>query len=201
MVGGTELLRCWSSVCDLALGPLISLVIYDSRKARRKLIMRLHHRRRRADRRAGLRRLRTSPGTRPVYVAFSIGPPRNRHARATSAIRSSPRRAIPQYREAAAGRAAAASAIERAGGGSATMRCSSRSVGNEEHARPKFYVPLRDRARQHPPARASDHRRAREASIRESKPLLDDGDARSHAFRRSACAGCRFSIVRDSGPR
>ena len=37
MIGGTELFELVVS-CDLALGPLISLVIFDSRKSRRKLI-------------------------------------------------------------------------------------------------------------------------------------------------------------------
>ena len=55
MIGGTELFLLVVG-CDLALGPLISLVIYNSRKSRRALHHRLFHRRCRTDLRAGLRR-------------------------------------------------------------------------------------------------------------------------------------------------
>ena len=68
MVGGTELFEL-VVVCDLALGPLISLVIYDSRKARREADHGLLHRRRGAARRAGLRRVHRrghAPGVRGI---------------------------------------------------------------------------------------------------------------------------------------
>ena len=96
---------CWWSVCDLALGPLISLVIYNSRKARRKLIIDYTI--------VGVVQLAALvygvyivAGTRPVYVAFSTDRIESRHRRATSATRSSPRRAIRAYANAAARRAA-----------------------------------------------------------------------------------------------
>ena len=68
MIGGTELFLLVVG-CDLALGPLISLVIYNSRKSRRAADHRLLHRRRRTDRRAGLRRVHPrghAPGVRGV---------------------------------------------------------------------------------------------------------------------------------------
>jgi hypothetical protein len=69
MIGGTELFMLVVG-CDLALGPLISLVIYNSRKSRRELI---------ADYSivgavqiaALVYGVFVLAGTRPVYVAFS----------------------------------------------------------------------------------------------------------------------------------
>jgi hypothetical protein len=69
MIGGTELFLLVVG-CDLALGPLISLVIYDSRKSRRALIfdyslvgvVQIG---------ALLYGVHTLAATRPVYVAFS----------------------------------------------------------------------------------------------------------------------------------
>jgi hypothetical protein len=69
MIGGTELFLLVVG-CDLALGPLISLVIYDSRKSRRALIfdytlvgaIQIF---------ALLYGVHTLAATRPVYVAFS----------------------------------------------------------------------------------------------------------------------------------
>jgi len=69
MIGGTELFLLVVG-CDLALGPLISLVIYNSRKARSKLVMDYTI--------IGLLQIAAMvygvfvvAGTRPVYVAFS----------------------------------------------------------------------------------------------------------------------------------
>ena len=69
MVGGTKLFEL-VVVCDLVLGPLISLVIYDSTKARGKLIMDYSI--------IGAIQLAAMiygvyivAGTRPVYVAFN----------------------------------------------------------------------------------------------------------------------------------
>ena len=56
MIGGTELFLLVVG-CDLALGPLISLVIYNSRKIAARAPDRLLHRWRRAARRTGVRRV------------------------------------------------------------------------------------------------------------------------------------------------
>jgi len=70
MIGGTELFMLVVG-CDLALGPLISLVIYNSRKSRRELITDY----------AVIGAVQIAAlvygvtilaGTRPVYVAFSL---------------------------------------------------------------------------------------------------------------------------------
>jgi hypothetical protein len=70
MIGGTELFMLVVG-CDLALGPLISLVIYDSRKSRRALIFDYSI--------VGAIQIAamvygvyTLAATRPVYVAFSF---------------------------------------------------------------------------------------------------------------------------------
>src|SRR4051794_15319474 len=69
MIGGTELFMLVVG-CDLALGPLISLVIYNSRKSRRELLVDYTV--------VGIIQLAALgygvyvvAGTRPVYVAFS----------------------------------------------------------------------------------------------------------------------------------
>ena len=69
MIGGTELFLLVVG-CDLALGPLISLVIYNSRKSRRELITDYSI--------VGVVQIAALvygvvilAGTRPVYVAFS----------------------------------------------------------------------------------------------------------------------------------
>ena len=69
MVGGTKLFEL-VVICDLVLGPLISLVIYDSTKARWKLVMDYSI--------IGVIQLAAMiygvyivAGTRPVYVAFN----------------------------------------------------------------------------------------------------------------------------------
>ena len=69
MIGGTELFMLVVG-CDLALGPLISLVIYNSRKSRRQLLMDYSV--------VGAVQLAALvygvfilAGTRPVYVAFN----------------------------------------------------------------------------------------------------------------------------------
>jgi hypothetical protein len=70
MIGGTELFMLVVG-CDLALGPLISLVIYNSRKSRRELITDYSI--------VGTLQIAALvygvsilAGTRPVYVAFSV---------------------------------------------------------------------------------------------------------------------------------
>jgi hypothetical protein len=69
MIGGTELFMLVVG-CDLALGPLISLVIYNSRKPRRELV--LDYALVGAVQLAALAYgIYILAGTRPVYVAFS----------------------------------------------------------------------------------------------------------------------------------
>ncbi|HYJ41213.1 MAG TPA: TfpX/TfpZ family type IV pilin accessory protein [Steroidobacteraceae bacterium] len=70
MIGGTELFMLVVG-CDVALGPLISLVIYNSRKSRRKLIIDYTI--------VGIVQIAALvygvsivAGTRPAYVAYSI---------------------------------------------------------------------------------------------------------------------------------
>lgn len=69
MIGGTELFMLVVG-CDLALGPLISLVVYNSRKSRRKLVFDYTV--------IGILQIASLiygvyvvAGTRPVYVAFN----------------------------------------------------------------------------------------------------------------------------------
>ena len=70
MIGGTELFELVVG-CDLVLGPLVSLVIYDSRKSRRKLvfdyvvvgILQIA---------AMIYGIYVIAGSRPVYIAFSV---------------------------------------------------------------------------------------------------------------------------------
>jgi hypothetical protein len=69
MIGGTKLFQLVVG-CDLALGPLISLVIYNSRKSRRELVIDYSI--------VGALQLAALvygvmivAGTRPVYIAFS----------------------------------------------------------------------------------------------------------------------------------
>ena len=123
MIGGTELFLLVVG-CDLALGPLISLVIYNSRKSRRKLVidytivgvvqLAAH----------GLRRLhrrRHAPGVRGLQQGPARSGDRARH----HATRSSRRRAIPHTRICrSTGRVWWRS---RYRGKSSRMRCSSRS--------------------------------------------------------------------------
>ena len=70
MIGGTELFELVVG-CDLALGPLISLVVYNSRKSRRKLVFDYFV--------VGILQIAALiygiwviAGSRPVYVAFSV---------------------------------------------------------------------------------------------------------------------------------
>jgi hypothetical protein len=136
MIGGTELFMLVVG-CDLALGPLISLVIYNSRKSRRELIIDYTI--------VGAIQLAALiygvfilAGTRPVYVAFS-----------TDRIEIVTARDINENELAAAGNPAYRSlplsgprfvgvVVPEADHNDALFQALS---GNEEHARPRFYVP------------------------------------------------------------
>ena len=136
MVGGTELFLLVVG-CDMALGPLISLVIYNSRKSRRELItdytiigaVQLA---------ALIYGVYIVAGTRPVYVAFS----KDRIEVVTA-------REIDK-RELAAARNPAYADLPLTGMRFVAIQVRAEDqqdalfqsvAGNEEHQRPKFYAP------------------------------------------------------------
>lgn len=136
MIGGTELFLLVVG-CDMALGPLISLVIYDSRKSRRELITDYSI--------IGVIQLAALvygvyivAGTRPVYVAFS----KDRIEIVTARdIRDT---------ELAAARDPAWADLPLTGPRMVAIQVPEQDqqdalfqsvAGNEEHQRPKFYVP------------------------------------------------------------
>ena len=136
MIGGTELFLLVVG-CDLALGPLLSLVIYDSRKSRGKLVfdyvvvgaVQLA---------AMIYGVYVVAGTRPVYVAFSgdrfeIVTARDITDKELAAARS------PEYRNLPlTGPRFVNVVISRADHDDALFEA---LAGNEEHQRPKFYQP------------------------------------------------------------
>lgn len=135
MIGGTELFMLVVG-CDLALGPLISLVIYNSRKSRLKLIFDYTV--------VGAVQLSALTygvfilaGTRPVYIAFNTDRIEIVAARdiddkelaaAPAAYRTLPLTG-PRY---------VGVAVPMEDRNDALFQALS---GNEEHMRPKFYVP------------------------------------------------------------
>jgi len=136
MVGGTKLFEL-VVVCDLVLGPLISLVIYDKSKGRRKLVIDYTI--------VGVVQLAAMiygvyivAGTRPVYVAFS----KDRIEVVTA-------REIDK-RELAAARNPAYADLPLTGMRFVAIQVPAEDqqdalfqsvAGNEEHQRPKFYAP------------------------------------------------------------
>jgi hypothetical protein len=139
MVGGTELF--WLVVgCDLALGPLSSLVVYNSRKARWKLVLdysvigcvQLA---------AMVYGLYIVAGTRPVYVAFSL----DRLEVVTAFDIKDSERALardPRYLSLPwNGPRLVSIKVPKADYDDALWQS---LEGNEEHQRPKFYVPYED---------------------------------------------------------
>jgi len=136
MVGGTKLFEL-VVVCDLVLGPLISLVIYDKSKGRRKLVLDYTI--------VGVVQLAAMiygvyivAGTRPVYVAFSkdrfeIVVARDITDQELAAARD------PQYAKLPLdGPHLVAIRVPAADQQDALFQS---VAGNEEHARPKFYAP------------------------------------------------------------
>lgn len=136
MVGGTKLFEL-VVVCDLVLGPLISLVIFDSTKARWKLVMdysivavvQLA---------AMIYGVFIVAGTRPVYVAFNKDRIEVVTARDISAA------------ELAAARDPAYADLPWSGPRFVAIRVPKEEAqdalfqslnGNEEHQRPKFFIP------------------------------------------------------------
>ena len=136
MVGGTKLFEL-VVICDLVLGPLISLVIYDSTKARWQLIMDYSI--------VGAIQLAAMiygvyivAGTRPVYVAFN-----------QDRIEVVTAREIAD-REVAAARDPAYADLPFDGPRLVAVRVPAEEqqdalfqsiAGNEEHQRPKFFAP------------------------------------------------------------
>jgi hypothetical protein len=136
MIGGTELFMLVVG-CDSALGPLISLVIYNSRKSRRELvidytivaIVQLA---------AMIYGVYIVAGTRPVYVAFNtdrleVVTARDISDRELAAARD-PRYARLPYD----GPHFVSIQVPAADQQDALLQSVS---GNEEHNRPKFYAP------------------------------------------------------------
>jgi len=136
MIGGTELFMLVVG-CDLALGPLLSLVIYNSRKSRRALLLDY----------AIVGTIQIAAlvygvtivaGTRPVYVAFN-----------TDRIEIVTARDI-EDKELAEARDAAYRTLSLTGPRYVGIKVPKEEhndalfqalSGNEEHMRPKFYVP------------------------------------------------------------
>jgi len=139
MIGGTELF--WLVVgCDLALGPLVSLVIYNSRKARWKLVMdysiigSLQVA-------AMVYGLYIVAGTRPVYVAFVLDRIEVVTAFDISDSELAQARDPRYLRLPWTGPRLVSIKVPREDYNDAMDQS---LMGNEEHQRPKFYVPYQD---------------------------------------------------------
>jgi len=136
MIGGTELFALVVGT-DLALGPLISLVIYDSRKARRVLITDYAI--------VGTVQIAALvygvfilAGTRPVYVAFSHDRLEITSARDISDAELAAARDPRYARLPLAGPRLISIEVPDADRDDALFASLN---GNEEHMRPKFFVP------------------------------------------------------------
>jgi len=136
MVGGTELFLLVVG-CDLVLGPLLSLVIYDSRKSRRALVVDYSV--------VGAVQIGmliygvyVVAGTRPVEVAFSKDRLEVVTARDVSDEELAAAR-LPQYRKLSlTGPRYVSIQVPAADQQDALFQS---VAGNEEHQRPKFYAP------------------------------------------------------------
>jgi hypothetical protein len=138
MIGGTELFLLVVG-CDLALGPLMSLVLYNSRKSRRELILDYSM--------VGTIQIAALVyglvvmfGARPVYVAFSVDRyeivmaadlRKQELAAAKDPVFSKPPLTGPRFVAVVVPPAERSDAIYQAA-----------VLHNEEHQRPRFYVPL-----------------------------------------------------------
>src|SRR3954469_17436699 len=137
MIGGTELFLLVVG-CDLVLGPLVSLVVYDSRKSRRALLVDYGT--------IGVLQLAALiygvyvvAGTRPVYVAFDgdrfeIVAARDIRDAELAAARSPGYRSLPLT-----GPRFINVVVPPADHNDALFEA---LAGNEEHQRPKFYLPF-----------------------------------------------------------
>jgi hypothetical protein len=143
MIGGTELFLLVVG-CDLALGPLISLVIYNSRKSRRELITDYSI--------VGAVQIAALvygvfilAGTRPVYVAFSkdrleVVSARNIRDAELAAARDPLHGSLP-----ITGLRYVAIEVPAADSQDALFQA---LEGNEEHMRPRFFVPYESQLEQ-----------------------------------------------------
>ncbi len=135
MVGGTELFMLVVG-CDLALGPLISLVIYNSRKSRRELLIDYTL--------VGIVQISALvygvcivAGTRPVYVAFSGDRLEVVTAREISGVELNA--ATEPYRSLPLGGPRYVNVVVPPNQSQDALIQS--LTGNEEHHRPKFFAP------------------------------------------------------------
>jgi hypothetical protein len=168
MIGGTELFLLVAG-CDLALGPLMSLVLYNSRKTRRALVIDYSL--------VGLIQIAALVygvvvmfGARPVYVAFSVDRyeivmaadlRKEELVAARDPVYSKPPLTGPRYVAVVVPPEERSDAMYQAV-----------VAQNEEHHRPRFYVPLESEIGQ-------IRKRARpladlEARKPESKPLIEE---------------------------
>ncbi len=140
MIGGTELFLLVVG-CDLALGPLMSLVIYNSRKSRRELVVDYSV--------VGVIQIAALvygvmivAGTRPVYIAFNT----DRYEIVTAFDIPDTELAAardPQYGKLPwTGPRFVAVSVPAAEQQDAMFKA---VEGLEEHQRPKFYAPLPDK--------------------------------------------------------
>jgi len=166
MIGGTELFMLVVG-CDLALGPLISLVIYNSRKSRRQLI---------ADYSivgtvqiaALVYGVFVLAGTRPVYVAFNHDRLEVVTAREISDAELAAAK-TPLYKSLPlTGPRLVGIEVPKADAQDAMFQA---AAGNEEHMRPRFYVPY-ESLREKILGRAKTLEELEKKHPR-SKPLLD----------------------------
>jgi len=178
MIGGTELFVLVIG-CDLALGPLISLVIYNSRKSRRKLVMDYAI--------VGVVQMAALiygvsilAGTRPVYVAFSTDRievvtareiQRDELAQAKDPKYSSLPWTGPRFVAIEVKDSERVDALDKA------------LAGREEHVRPKFYVPYESkveeiRARAKPLAELTHGRPKVQPLVDEAMKKIDVPPAR-----------------------
>jgi len=136
MIGGTELFMLVVG-CDLALGPLLSLVIYSSRKSRRELVMDYSL--------VGAIQIAALvygvfilAGTRPVYVSYTVDRLEVVTARdITDAELAAARR--PEYAtRSLTGPRWVATQVPQADNNDALLEG---LKGNDVYLRPKFYVP------------------------------------------------------------
>ena len=136
MIGGTELFLLVVG-CDVVLGPLLSLVIYDTRKSRLALIVDYSV--------VGVAQVAMMvygvyivAGTRPVEIAFSRDRLEVVTARDISDAELAAARA-PQYRSLSlTGPRFVSIQVPKADQQDALFQS---LAGNEEHQRPKFYAP------------------------------------------------------------
>ena len=167
MIGGTELFMLVVG-CDLALGPLISLVIYNSRKSRRELVTDYTI--------VGAVQLAAMiygvfilSGTRPVYISFSLDRLEVVTARDISDAELAAARKPEYAKLPLTGPRFVATEVAQADHNDALFEG---LKGNDVYQRPKFYVPYESKL-----AEIKEHAKpVSELEKRKpaSKPLIDE---------------------------